>query len=124
MLSAPMYAHLAVDSLVRHGLPPAIHLPCAAFQVPWIQGIHGCGVSTPRAADVAAATCGFCSDEHIPILEILTNGITSCIVATGFPSASTVCCDVTVSFPGCEPNEHAIMASATQLLPLISSFLK
>ena len=46
-------------------------------------GMHGCGVSTPRAADVAAATCGFASDVHIPKVAMFVIGTMSWIVATG-----------------------------------------
>ena len=46
-------------------------------------GIHGIGVRTPKAAEVAAATVGLRSEEHIPNGVILTMGLLSIIVATG-----------------------------------------
>ena len=46
-----------------------------------VTGMHGCGVSTPKAADVAAATCGFDGVVHIPNGMMLTLGAKSWIVA-------------------------------------------
>jgi hypothetical protein len=36
------------------------------FQGAWRFGMQGCGVRTPRAAAVAAATCGLALDMHFP----------------------------------------------------------
>lgn len=40
-----------------------------------VAGMHGMGVNTPSAADVAAATCGFASDVHIPNVPMFTSGM-------------------------------------------------
>jgi len=40
-----------------------------------VTGIHGCGVRTPMAAEVAAATCGLARDMHIPKVGMLTMGL-------------------------------------------------
>jgi len=40
-----------------------------------VLGIQGMGVSTPRAAAVAAATVGFASDVHTPKGMMLTMGM-------------------------------------------------
>ena len=42
-----------------------------------ITGIHGIGVSTPMAADVAEATVGLANDWHIPNGAMLTIGLLS-----------------------------------------------
>lgn len=62
-----------------------------------VTGMHGWGVSTPSAADVAAATCGFDNVVHIPNGMMLTLGAKSWMVAaiwppacTGFPFGTTV----------------------------------
>src|SRR5258706_11789794 len=39
-----------------------------------VTGMQGCGVSTPSAAEVAAATCGFDNVMHIPKGMMLTFG--------------------------------------------------
>jgi hypothetical protein len=40
-----------------------------------IAGIQGMGVSTPKAAAVAAMTAGFMREVHIPKEDIFKNGI-------------------------------------------------
>lgn len=59
-----------------------------------ICGVHGCGVRTPSAAAVAAATAGFAIDVHIPNGMTFANGLLSMILARGvfsvtFGSATT-----------------------------------
>jgi hypothetical protein len=46
-------------------------------------GRHGCGVRTPAAAAVAAATCGLRGEVHIPNGARFTVGLMSCTVAAG-----------------------------------------
>lgn len=55
-----------------------------------ITGIHGIGVSTPRAAAVADATAGFAGFEHNPNGIIFTNGLLSIIVAAGLEHELTI----------------------------------
>jgi hypothetical protein len=49
-----------------------------------VAGMHGCGVRTPLAAAVAAATWGFAGDWHMPKGAMFTCGSVSCTVAAGF----------------------------------------
>ena len=49
-------------------------------------GIQGIGVSTPRAAAVAAATIGLAIDWHIPNGGIFNMGIMSITLAAGAPA--------------------------------------
>jgi hypothetical protein len=109
---------MAFASLVKTGFPPARHFGDVAVQGPATAGIQGCGVNTPNAAAVAAATCGFAILEHIPQLEILTLGAKSIIVATGFPSAKTKFCEVTLSVAGVVPKGHKILAPAATITPI------
>ena len=94
-------------SSVRQGLPPTKTVPpdhtCVA-------GMHGWGVSTPIAAAVAAATCGFAMLVHIPQGDMFTIGAESVITHTGFPSARTVWLLVELTLPGVVPNEHMHIA--------------
>ena len=46
-------------------------------------GMHGMGVKTPSAAEVAAATVGFAGLMHIPNGRILSIGTWSMILAAG-----------------------------------------
>lgn len=54
-----------------------------------VAGIQGIGVSTPKAAAVAAATAGLRILLHIPNGGILANGAKSIIVAAIGPPALT-----------------------------------
>jgi hypothetical protein len=42
-----------------------------------VAGRQGCGVRTPAAAAVAAATCGLSGEEHIPKDAMFTSGSVS-----------------------------------------------
>jgi hypothetical protein len=52
-------------------------------------GIHGTGVSTPPAADVAAATCGLLGVVHIPNGITFVIGTLSMIVPAGILPVAT-----------------------------------
>ena len=87
--------HIMVASFVRQGFPPTKTFGFDGIQVPAGTIVHGCGVSTPKAAAVADATAGFANDVHIPKGCKFTYGCISCIVPMGLPSARHVICDVT-----------------------------
>jgi hypothetical protein len=53
----------------------------------WMTGMHGCGVSTPFAADVACETCGLERLWHIPKDGMLVVGLKSDTVPTAWPPA-------------------------------------
>ena len=75
-------------------------------------GTQGIGVSTPRAAAVAAATIGLASDWHIPNGAMFAPGATSVMVATGLPS--TIGRGATTeSVDGASPKLHMIIAPDT-----------
>jgi hypothetical protein len=80
--------------------------------------VHGCGVRTPIAAAVAAATCGFAIDEHIPKGGILLPAATSVIVAIGFEPPRHVACDVAFNTDGDAPNGHINCAPLTTTTPM------
>jgi hypothetical protein len=70
-----------------------------------VTGTQGWGVRTPDAAAVAAETCGFAIEEHIPKDMIFVIGTLSMMFANG-------CAEVTLFFGrtvrllGVVPNEH------------------
>ena len=66
--------------------------------------MHGCGVNTPSAADVAAATWGFVSVVHIPKGMTLVNGWLSITEAAGRLAADTMLVGNTFSTEGATPN--------------------
>jgi hypothetical protein len=77
--------------------------------------MHGCGVNTPNAADVAAITCGFVGAMHIPNGAMFIIGTWSMIVAAGWPPIVTKLVGMTVRVDGAAPNEHVNAA------PLLTS---
>jgi hypothetical protein len=78
-----------------------------------VTGMHGCGVSTPMAADVAAATWGLLGDMHMPNGAMFTFGLLSMMLAAGWFELCTRLAGSTESVPGAAPNEHAIIAPFT-----------
>lgn len=74
-----------------------------------VTGIQGIGVSTPRAAAVAAATVGLARELHIPKGEMLTSGLLSKIFATG--NATNACLSgKALNIAGATPKEHCNIA--------------
>jgi hypothetical protein len=71
--------------------------------------MHGIGVSTPQAAEVAEATVGLANERHIPKVGMLTIGLLSNMLATGIPLIVLVL-GVTTRGAGVMPMLHFIMA--------------
>ena len=78
-----------------------------------VMGIHGIGVSTPSAADVAAATVGFEIEVHMPKGGMFTIGLKSMMLPAGGPPANTALVGNTINELGATPKLHVIMAPAT-----------
>jgi Na+/H+ antiporter NhaA len=81
-------------------------------------GMHGWGVSTPSAADVAAATCGLAMLVHIPNGMMFFIGTLSMIVAAGRLLAFTSFSGVITRLAGATPNEHMSGAPFTTSWPI------
>jgi hypothetical protein len=79
----PAHMQLQVLSEVRAGMPPTDTVEDPGDHGATIAGMHGWGVRTPRAAEVAAATCGFASEVHMPKVAMFVIGTMSWMVATG-----------------------------------------
>ena len=62
----PPQMHMQVHDLVSAGINPAFTFVAPGIQGATVLGMQGIGVSTPIAAAVAAATCGFAGDLHTP----------------------------------------------------------
>jgi hypothetical protein len=78
-----------------------------------VAGMHGCGVSTPIAAAVAAATCGLDGLLHMPNGAMLTIGMKSWIAALGWLSITVRRSGRTARLDGLLPNVHASWAPFT-----------
>lgn len=112
MLMTPPNAQLHIDPATRAGSFAQSVNGAIGAQGPAITGTHGIGVSTPRAAAVAAATVGLDSDIHMAKGTMLTMGAMSMIVATGRPSTRALGA-TTFSVDGAMPKVQLVIAPAT-----------
>ena len=110
--------HISVASWVKIGLPPTKVVGFAACHGPIGTIEQGCGVKTPNAAAVAAATCGFAMEQHIPKGVILLPSAISIIVATGLEHPKVVTCEVAFNVPGPVPKGHINFAPLTTTAPI------
>ncbi len=101
----PAQLHMTFDVLVRAGLPPIITVGLPGAQGAATTGEQGWGVSTPNAAEVAAATAGFAKELHIPKVGKLA-GVLSIIVAKGKLLPRTFVTEVTINVQGAAPKLH------------------
>jgi OOP family OmpA-OmpF porin len=90
-------------------------LPIITFGTPGthgaaVIGVQGIGVSTPIAAEVAAATAGLAMLWQAPNGGMLTNGLWSMMLAAGTLFVMTRLIGSTTSVLGAMPNWHCIIA--------------
>lgn len=76
----PSQVHAHFEVFVSAGTPFSFTVNDPGVHGVAVAGMHGCGVSTPCAAVVAAATCGLARLLHIPKLGMLTFGAKSATV--------------------------------------------
>lgn len=79
----PPHRQLSVQVLSSEGWLPSSTVVAPGTHGLTVTGMHGCGVSTPKAAEVAAATAGLARLMHIPNGAIFTMGLWSMMVAAG-----------------------------------------
>ena len=70
----PPQLHMHLHVFFTAGFPPTNTVGDPGAQGAAVTGTQGIGVKTPSAAAVAAATCGFAMEVHIPKGMILTIG--------------------------------------------------
>ena len=99
----PPHEHVQVDESSRAGWPSIVTSDDPGVQS-LSSGWQGWGVRTLMFADVAAATCGFDSDVHIPnegrllAAKSATVPAAACVALTSWLEA--------VNVAGVVPNEH------------------
>lgn len=95
MLMIPPQSHMQVHCECSAGWPCTVTLVAPGVQGELVAGMHGAGVRTPIAADVAAATAGLSGAMHMPKLGMLSTGTKLSMVAasvvqvTGVPTGVT-----------------------------------
>jgi hypothetical protein len=77
MLTIPPHWHWQVEESFKAAWPPTVTEVEPGVQGADVIGMHGCGVSVPMAAAVAAATCGLLGDMHMPKVAMFTIGFES-----------------------------------------------
>jgi hypothetical protein len=83
--------------------------------------MQGCGVSTPSAAAVAAATCGLLGLMHIPNGMMFIIGIMSIMFACGWLVVMVKFFGVTISTDGAAPNVHISCAVLITFIAMVRS---
>ena len=102
----PAQLHMHLHVLLSAGFPPTSTVGEPGAHGAEITGVHGIGVNTPAAADVAADTCGFAMDVHIPKGMIFVIGMLSMIDAAGILLHITLAFGRTLSTDGAIPKLH------------------
>lgn len=103
MLPPQEHIHLAL--LISAGIFMTFTCP-PGLQGAVITGMQGIGVSTPIAADVAEATCGFANDWHMPNGMMFTIGAKSVMLAISILPHLGRNGTITFSVEGAMPKLH------------------
>lgn len=108
----PPHMHMAVHAEWSAGCPLTVTIVAPGVHGLLVAGTHGAGVSTPIAAEVAAATTGFDGVPHIPNDGILTIGADAWMLAAVVPALTGVPMGTTLSGTGVGgiAIEHVIIA--------------
>jgi len=111
----PAHRHISLQVSLSAGMPVTMCVGEPGTQGLGVLGMQGIGVNTPRAAEVAEATVGLASDEHIPNGGMLVSGMLSVMIPTVMYEDMTGR-GVATNVDGAAPNEHVISAPVTTCL--------
>jgi hypothetical protein len=99
----PAHAHINLQVLSKEGELASMTVMAPGIHGAGITGIHGIGVSTPMAAEVAEMTAGLATLRHIPKGKILTMGLLSMMFAAGWLLDMTILIGSTINALGAIP---------------------
>lgn len=116
----PPQLHIHFDVLFNAGILAIMTVGDPGAHGAAVTGMQGMGVSTPKAAAVAAATVGLAIDWHIPKGRMLTIGLLSIMLAIGI-DVNTRLAGKTIKELGAAPKEHCIMAPPHTRFPMDST---
>jgi hypothetical protein len=105
----PPQRHVKVDTLSSAGALHSITVGAPATHGAGVAGMHGTGVSTPMAAEVAAATIGLAIEVHMPNDGMFMIGTWSMMFAAIMLLVITVL-GVGTSVLGASPKLHFMAA--------------
>jgi hypothetical protein len=74
ILIVPPYEHIHFDASFNAGILPINTVGTPGIHGPAVIGVHGMGVNTPLAAEVADAVAGFAMEVHVANGIMFTNG--------------------------------------------------
>jgi len=106
----PAQIHINLLTLSKVGMFPNSTVGAPGIHGAGVFGMQGMGVSTPRAAAVAAATSGFAMDMHTPNGMMFSMGTWSMMLASGTWSVNVLLTGSTTSELGAAPKLHIIEA--------------
>src|ERR1039457_3621718 len=106
----PPHMHIKVEESSSAGMLASITVGAPGAHGAVVLGMQGIGVSTPRAAAVAAATVGFAGLEHMPNGMMLTIGLLSMMFAAGTYDVITRLTGSTTMLLGATPKLHCSKA--------------
>jgi predicted DNA repair protein MutK len=109
----PAHMHMQVETLSSAGISPIVTVAAPGVHGVVVAGMHGCGVNTPNAAAVAAATCGFAGLMHMPNEAMFAIGAKSMMFAAGIFEQFTRFAGNTVSVEGATPKLQVRTAPET-----------
>ncbi len=109
----PPQVQLSLQLLSSAGMFPINTVGAPGTQGAGVTGTHGMGVSTPSAAEVAAATVGLARLLQTPNGAMLATGALSMMVAAGTPPAIVRFAGRTISELGAAPKLHWSIAPMT-----------
>lgn len=116
----PAQVHIHLLLLFKAGKVPSNTVGDPGAQGATVTGMQGMGVSTPRAAVVAAATVGLAREVHMPKGRMFTMGAKSIMLAaSGPPAIVGAPFGITINELGATPKEHCNVAPITTCIPMI-----
>lgn len=122
MLIQPPQQHMSLLSLLSAGMLPINTVGLPAAQGATVMGMHGMGVSTPKAAAVADATMGLAMLLQTPNGGMLSIGTWSMMLAAGMLT-STLLTGSTCKVEGAAPKVQLSMALPVTSKGMVKSSL-
>src|SRR5579884_2507281 len=119
MVMTPAQLQVQIETLSSAGRLAIMTVGEPGVQGEAVAGMQGCGVSTPAAAAVAAATCGLARLEHMPNGIMLTIGMWSSILAGGWFSTKVRLVGNTTRIDGAAPKLHTSCAPLTVCIGIV-----
>jgi hypothetical protein len=118
----PPQLHIHLEELLSAGMLATSTVGEPGTQGAAVTGIQGCGVSTPNAAAVAAATMGLAMELQTPKGRMFNIGLLSMILAIGI-EVRTRLAGSTMRLLGAAPKLHCKAAPPHTIFPIDSPLL-